>query len=114
MAAPLNKRQSGSQTCGSDRYTASQISSAASRACTLISEGEEAGSSKYPEKYNDYEGFGFGGASKPYYEFPILESGTYNGGSPGADRVIVSTSGSCRYVGLVSYKRLFRVAVSAC
>ncbi|KAL9086722.1 MAG: hypothetical protein Q9159_004017 [Coniocarpon cinnabarinum] len=102
-ASPLSKRQSGTQRCGSDSYSASKIASAANTACSYISQGGEAGGSKYPERYNDYEGFSFDGAPGPYYEFPILESGTYDGGSPGADRVVVSTSGGCGYVGLITH-----------
>ena len=101
-ASPVEKRLSG-QTCGNNYYSGSQISDAADTSCSYIDQGEEAGSSKYPEHYNDYEGFDFGGASGPFYEFPILENGEYNGGSPGADRVVVSTSGGCGYVGLITH-----------
>lgn len=101
---PFIKRQDDSTSCGSNDYSSSQVDSAVNAACNYISEGEEAGSSKYPEKYNDYEGFSFGGASKPYYEFPILESGTYKGGEPGADRVVVSTAdGDCVLAGVITH-----------
>lgn len=103
-ATPLVKRQGSSTTCGSNSYSTSKVNSAVNAACNLISEGQEAGDSKYPEKYNDYEGFDFNGASKPYYEFPIQESGTYDGGSPGADRVVVSTAdGDCVLAGVITH-----------
>jgi hypothetical protein len=76
------------------------------RACAAT----KASSSKYPEKYNDYKGFDFGGVSGPYYEFPIEESGIlvmralhctiwslmliYAKGSPGADGIIFNTGGT--------------------
>ncbi|KAF2806497.1 ribonuclease-domain-containing protein [Mytilinidion resinicola] len=80
-------------TCGSNCYTSSQINEALSAGYNYYESGDKAGSSKYPEKYNDYEGFDFGGVSGPYYEFPILESGVYSGGSPGADRIVFNTDG---------------------
>jgi hypothetical protein len=68
-------------TCGSDQYSAAEISAAQDAACNYISEGSIAGSSKYPESYQDREGFTFAGVDGPYYEFPILKSGkVYNGG----------------------------------
>lgn len=88
--AELAKRQS-STTCGNNYYSAGQISDAANAAYNYYSSGDEAGSSTYPHQYNDYEGFDFGGVEGPYQEFPLLESGVYNGGSPGADRVIINS-----------------------
>lgn len=49
----------------------------------------------------DYEGFDFGGVQGPYYEFPIEESGVYDGGSPGADRVVVTGDGE--YAGTITH-----------
>ena len=63
--------------------------------------GSVAGSSTYPHKYNNYEGFDFP-VTGPYEEFPILKSGAvYSGGSPGADRVIFSTAG--KYAGAITH-----------
>lgn len=65
-------------------------------------------SSDYPHEYHNFEvslklnwkdvigsdldnvlqGFNFGCSGSTYFEYPILTSGTYNGGSPGADRVV--------------------------
>ena len=41
------------------------------------------------------QGFTFSNCSGAFYEYPILagESEVYNGGSPGADRVIYDSSG---------------------
>lgn len=67
--------------CGSKDYTASQIFAAADAACSHIKSGNTAGSSTYPHRYNDREGFTFTGVDGPYYEFPLLSSGKiYNGG----------------------------------
>jgi ribonuclease len=68
-------------TCGTNKYTAAQISAAQKAACNYVSEGSTAGSSKYPESYQDREGFTFAGVDGPYYEFPILKNGkVYTGG----------------------------------
>lgn len=44
-----------------------------------------------PHAYNDYEHFQFSHAEKPYLEFPVVQSGTYDGGSPGADRIVIGS-----------------------
>lgn len=55
----------------------------------------------YPHEYHDYEGLDFP-VSGPYYEFPILSNGdTYNGGSPGADRVIFN--GQNQLAGVITH-----------
>jgi len=77
-----------SSNCAGTKYSQSQIDAAATAALTYYSSGSTVGSDKYPHKYNDYEGFTFT-CSSPYLEFPIKKSGTYSGGSPGADRVVI-------------------------
>jgi len=67
-------------TYGSNCYSSDQVSAALDAGCSYYQDGTTAGDSKYPENYNDYEGFSFGGVSGPYLEFPILESGVYSGG----------------------------------
>jgi hypothetical protein len=67
-------------TCGSNCYSSDQVNAALAAGCSYYQDGTTAGGSKYPENYNDYEGFSFGGVSEPYLEFPILESGVYSGG----------------------------------
>nr|P00652.2 RecName: Full=Guanyl-specific ribonuclease C2; Short=RNase C-2; Flags: Precursor [Aspergillus clavatus NRRL 1] len=75
-------------TCGSHCYSASAVSDAQSAGYQLYSAGQSVGRSRYPHQYRNYEGFNFP-VSGNYYEWPILSSGsTYNGGSPGADRVV--------------------------
>lgn len=66
-------------TCGSTCYTSAQVSAARSAAYNYVKAGTVAGSSTYPHKYNNYEGFDFlvGGT---YYEFPLKTSGVYTGG----------------------------------
>lgn len=42
----------------------------------------------YPHQYNNYEDFNFPVPGE-YFEFPIMADGdVYDGGSPGADRVV--------------------------
>jgi len=98
----LVSRQGSSTTCGSNKYSVSQLTSAVQAGCNYSQQKKTVGSDKYPHTYNDYEGFGFGGVTGPYLEFPILESGSYKGGSPGADRVIFTKSG-CQYVGTITH-----------
>ncbi|KFY04838.1 hypothetical protein O988_00487 [Pseudogymnoascus sp. VKM F-3808] len=87
-------------TCGSTSYTAAQVSSAAAAACQYVKDGSTAGSSTYPHQYNNYEGFNFAVAG-PWQEFPLLKSGAYTGGSPGADRVVINTS--CGLAGVITH-----------
>ncbi|KAF2085507.1 Ribonuclease/ribotoxin, partial [Saccharata proteae CBS 121410] len=49
------------------------------------------GKDKYPHAYNDYEHFSFAHAQKPYLEFPVMQGKTYDGGSPGADRIVIGS-----------------------
>ncbi|KAL1984346.1 hypothetical protein VTN96DRAFT_9207 [Rasamsonia emersonii] len=78
-------------TCGSHCYSSDEINAAVQQGYSLEQSGNEAGD--YPHEYKDYEGFNFP-VPGPYYEFPILADGqTYDGGSPGADRVIFNDSG---------------------
>ncbi|KAF2264849.1 guanyl-specific ribonuclease F1 [Lojkania enalia] len=89
---PLEIRQSGSITCGSTTYTSSQVTGARNSGYNYVKQGGTAGGSSYPHTYNNYEGFDFL-VSGPYYEFPLLKSGAYTGGSPGPDRVIFNGNG---------------------
>ncbi|GAB7355785.1 hypothetical protein MBLNU459_g6466t1 [Dothideomycetes sp. NU459] len=97
---PAVKRQDAT-TCGSHSYTVKQVTAALNAGYSYYSDNDEAGSSDYPHKYNDYEGFDFP-VDGPYQEFPILSSGkVYSGGSPGADRVIFNTDGE--YAGSITH-----------
>jgi len=108
---PIEKR--AGQTCGSVVYTAAQVNAASTKAYSLYKAGTTLGSNSYPHTFNNNEGFSFAVAG-PYQEFPILPSGVYTGGtsstsnfllawvrevlldnigSPGADRVVINTSG---------------------
>ncbi|CAJ2506496.1 Uu.00g006260.m01.CDS01 [Anthostomella pinea] len=89
IAAPVLEERAAT-TCGSNSYTAAQVNSASQKAYSYYQAGTDA--DDYPHTYNNYEGFSFP-VSGPYLEFPILKSGVYTGGSPGADRVIITTSG---------------------
>lgn len=67
-------------TCGTKYYSASQVAAAADAACEHFQDGTQAGSSSYPHRYNNYEGFDFKGYSGPFQEFPIISGGVYTGG----------------------------------
>ncbi|KAI1340797.1 Ribonuclease/ribotoxin [Xylariaceae sp. FL0016] len=98
IAAPATLEARAGTTCGSNVYTAAQVNSASQKACSYYQAGTDA--NDYPHTYNNYEGFSFS-VSGPYLEFPILESGVYTGGSPGADRVIINTS--CKQAGAITH-----------
>ncbi|KIP12566.1 hypothetical protein PHLGIDRAFT_40767, partial [Phlebiopsis gigantea 11061_1 CR5-6] len=82
----IARRQSGGCDCAGTSYTGSDISQA-------ISAAEDGGASNYPHQYHDYEGFSFPSCSGTFYEYPLESGSAYNGGSPGADRVIYDTDG---------------------
>ncbi|PYH40787.1 extracellular guanyl-specific ribonuclease RntA, partial [Aspergillus saccharolyticus JOP 1030-1] len=94
IASPIRKenveRASCAYTCGSHCYSASAVSATQAEGYSLYQSGETL--HDYPHVYHDYEGFDFS-VSGTYYEFPILSDGAvYDGGSPGADRVIFNTA----------------------
>ena len=69
--------------------------------CDLYKAGETDGSSSYPHTYNNYEDFDFP-INGPYQEFPIMSDfDEYDGGSPGADRVIFNTQ--CQLAGVITH-----------
>ncbi|KAH7869419.1 Ribonuclease/ribotoxin [Lentinula edodes] len=78
--------------CDGTAYTEADINAAGAKALQLASEKKTLGEDKYPHVYNDYERFNFVHAMKPYLEFPIERNAkTYNGGSPGADRLVIGS-----------------------
>ncbi|OAA67476.1 guanyl-specific ribonuclease Pb1 [Cordyceps fumosorosea ARSEF 2679] len=99
-AAPAELVGRDATTCGSNYYSAKQVDAASNAACNYVQNGGTAGSSTYPHKYNNYEGFSFP-VDGPYYEFPIKKSGVYTGGSPGADRVIINSQ--CQEAGAITH-----------
>ncbi|CAI6096167.1 unnamed protein product [Clonostachys chloroleuca] len=99
--------------CGSVSYTAAQTNAASVAACNHVKAGTTAGSSTYPHTYRNSEGFSFGGIASPYYEFPILSSGSvYTGGSPGPDRVIINSA--CKQAGTITHTGASGNAFVAC
>lgn len=97
----LQTRQSCVATCGGTCYWQSDVDAAQSKGFQLLEEGQTEGSDEYPHEYEDREGFDFP-VSGPYYEFPILSSfQVYNGGSPGADRVIFNSNDE--FAGLITH-----------
>lgn len=79
-AVPVELEARAEATCGSQYYSASQVNAASVKACSYFRAGTTAGSSTYPHRYNNREGFRFGGVAGPYQEFPIIPSGVYSGG----------------------------------
>lgn len=94
--------------CDGTSYSKEAINAAAAKALELASQGQtigrrkvatwgslthlRTGKDKYPHAYNDYEHFSFPHGSAPYLEFPVERNGSaYDGGSPGADRVIIGS-----------------------
>lgn len=118
FAVPTQIKRQSDVTCGNDDYTPDEISAAANAACNYLQQGTTAGGSKYisqdlpllllltwkryPESYNDYEGFTFNGVQGPYYEFPLMADGSvYDGGEPGADRVVINSN--CAIAGEITH-----------
>ncbi|KAH9900434.1 ribonuclease-domain-containing protein [Xylariomycetidae sp. FL2044] len=92
-AEKVEARQECVYTCGSVCYWQEDIDEAVDAGYSLYESGDTLGDNEYPHQYNNYEGFDFPGSS-PYYEFPILSSyEVYDGGSPGADRVVFNSAG---------------------
>jgi hypothetical protein len=82
LAAPAELQPRAAAVCGSVSYTATQTNQASVAACNYVRAGDTAGSSTYPHTYRNDEGFNFGGLAGPFYEFPILSSGSiYSGGT---------------------------------
>ncbi|RJE21678.1 guanyl-specific ribonuclease [Aspergillus sclerotialis] len=85
---PLESRACA-YSCASHCYTKAAVSEAQDAGYKLYSSNNDV--NDYPHEYHNYEDFDFP-VPGDYYEFPILTSGkTYDGGSPGADRVIFNT-----------------------
>ncbi|KAF7562164.1 hypothetical protein G7046_g1977 [Stylonectria norvegica] len=101
-ALPASLDRRAAATCGSTSYTAAAVNAASVAACNYVKADDTAGTSTYPHVYNNLEGFAFGGLSGPYYEFPILSSGSiYAGGSPGPDRVVITAA--CKQAGTITH-----------
>lgn len=80
-AAPASLSPRAEATCGSVYYSASAVNAASQAACSHFRAGTTVGSNSYPHRYNNFEGFNFGGVASPYQEFPIMSSGSiYTGG----------------------------------
>ncbi|OAA58457.1 guanine-specific ribonuclease n1/t1 [Niveomyces insectorum RCEF 264] len=66
-----------------------QINATIIHALTLLEKGEQIGEDKYPRAYKQYHHYDFEDAEGPFFEFPILLHGVYDGSaSPGPDRVV--------------------------
>ncbi|THU78729.1 Ribonuclease/ribotoxin [Dendrothele bispora CBS 962.96] len=98
IASPIDQLLSralprGDVTCGSDVYSVNQVVAAVNAGVNHLD--DPIGSDSYPHTFNNFEGLDlFCSGETRFNEFPILTSGTYNGGSPGADRVVFSNDGT--------------------
>ncbi|KAK3297107.1 Ribonuclease/ribotoxin [Chaetomium fimeti] len=94
-AAPLHaevEARACAFTCGSVCYESSHINAALNKGYSLHLDGDDI--NNYPHRYNNYEDFDFP-TPGPWYEYPIMSShSVYNGGSPGADRVVFDGDGN--------------------
>ncbi|CAI4220077.1 unnamed protein product [Parascedosporium putredinis] len=81
-----------------------ELAASPRKGCSLNAAGQTLGSNAYPHTFNNREGLTFATAG-PYQEFPILTSGVYSGGSPGADRIVFrpNYNGQCVYVGSITH-----------
>lgn len=100
-AAAVRKRDP-SVTCGYTQYSSDQVA-------TCVRNGEEGdgGSSNYPHRYKDYEGFQFGSwcSDDEYYEYPLTADG-YQGGRPGADRCVYGAQ-SGAFCGAITHTGMY-------
>ncbi|CAE7219053.1 unnamed protein product [Rhizoctonia solani] len=96
--AKLSKRTiTGSRgaTCATNAFTVAEVGAAAQTAANLLNAGATVGPRNHPHQYPNFQGFVFeAGCNPPFFEFPILKTGIYNGGLPGPDRVIIGSMSS--------------------
>ncbi|KAJ7597681.1 Ribonuclease/ribotoxin, partial [Mycena floridula] len=80
----------GSVNCGGTTHSLAAVKSAT--AAGFSHKNSPLGSDSYPHAYENYEGLELWCTGKTsFMEYPILSSGAYSGGSPGADRVVFSS-----------------------
>ncbi|EFY92159.1 hypothetical protein J3458_004308 [Metarhizium acridum] len=88
-------------TCGDTLYGPRKLNPTITKACDLLKEGSSVGRNHYPHVYKNFEKIHLTG-SAPYYEFPLLPVGVYDGdGSPGPDRVIITQD--CKQAGVITH-----------
>ncbi|CAE6409294.1 unnamed protein product [Rhizoctonia solani] len=87
-------------TCHGYTYTQSRVQAAAQAAASHLNARTTVGQNAYPHQFrNSPENFVFqAGCNAPYYEFPILQSGSIFTGAtgPGADRVVIGSMSSTK------------------
>lgn len=77
-AAPAELEPRAAAQCGGQYYSAAEVNQASVRACNHFRAGTQVNS--YPHRFNNREGFRFGGIAGPYQEFPIVPGRIYTGG----------------------------------
>ncbi|PBK81398.1 ribonuclease-domain-containing protein [Armillaria gallica] len=103
-AAPVaaqHKLPPSTVTCGTNTYSDTQIQAAIKKGHAHIN--MPIGDGNYPHDFKNGEGLpmGPGCAKRPYYEFPILTHGVYDGKDPETDRVIFKPNG--HYCALITH-----------
>lgn len=78
LFAVFVEAQVGAVKCGNRWFTGDQLQKTLNEACRLLQSSRQAGT--YPHRYKNYEGFDFGAARPPYFEFPMFTSSIYQGG----------------------------------
>ncbi|KAF3932567.1 hypothetical protein ABW20_dc0105417 [Dactylellina cionopaga] len=78
--------------CEGKDWNLDQVQSASDESLGHIKDGTTVGNNDYPHKFNNREGFDFNKeCTEPFYEFPIIKGGDYDGGPPNTDRVVIGT-----------------------
>nr|VWO94389.1 Laccase-2 (EC (Benzenediol:oxygen oxidoreductase 2) (Diphenol oxidase 2) (Urishiol oxidase 2) [Ganoderma boninense] len=89
VSARIARRQSGGCNCDGTEYSSNDISKA-------ISAAEDGGITRISTmtmRQAPLTGFSFPSCSGEFFEYPLEQGEAYNGGSPGADRVIYDDGG---------------------
>lgn len=71
-------------TCGDRTYSSNAVSDAVDRACELFKSNSTVGDSnlgRYPTSFSNFDNLNLGGTLPPYQSFPIVQNGTYDGGT---------------------------------
>ncbi|EPS43045.1 hypothetical protein H072_2972 [Dactylellina haptotyla CBS 200.50] len=92
--------------CGGKAWNLDQVQSASDESLGHVNDGSTVGNNNYPHKFNNREGFDFSKeCTEPFYEFPIVKGGDYDGGPPNTDRVVIGTvkGGSAFFCGAITH-----------
>ncbi|KAF3928606.1 hypothetical protein AA313_de0203866 [Arthrobotrys entomopaga] len=78
--------------CEGKSWNLDQVQSASDDSLGHVADGTTVGKNDYPHKFENRERFDFNAdCVAPFYEFPIVQDGEYDGGPPKTDRVIIGS-----------------------